>query len=221
MLYEKESYVLEVIRYSHLNPVRSRIVQDPSRYAWSSHGAYVRGNGSGWIAVEDVLPRWGRRRSEAVAAYQRFVREGLKEGHRADVYEVVDQRYLGDDAFVQDVTGRFTNEEPPQAVAVTWEEICTGVLHQCGVSAGFVMDRGKERGAMRIKREITWVGREVGGVTNREMAQALRQDPGSVSRGVRKLVEEMERDRDLLKSVQVLCETMRRGRPFKKTIRQA
>jgi hypothetical protein len=44
---------------------------------------------------------------------------------------------------------------------------------------------------------------------------------GSLSRGVRKLVEEMEKDRDLLKSVQVLCETMRRGRPFKKTIRQA
>jgi hypothetical protein len=61
---------------------------------------------------------------------------------------------------------------------------------------------------------MAWVGREVGGLTNREMVQALRQDPGSVSRGVRKLVDEMEKDRDLLKSVQVLCETMRRGRPF-------
>ena len=74
---------------------------------------------------------------------------------------------------------------------------------------------------MRIKRVMAWVGREVGGVTNRERAQALGQDPGSVSRGVRKLVDEMEKDRDLLKSVQVLCETMRRGRPFKKTIRHA
>jgi hypothetical protein len=64
---------------------------------------------------------------------------------------------------------------------------------------------------------MAWVGREVGGLTNREMVQALRQDPGSVSRGVRKLVDEMEKDRDLLKSVQVLCETMRRGRPFKMT----
>jgi len=221
ILCEKESYLLELVRYIHLNPVRSRIVRDPSRYAWSSHGAYVRGNGSRWIAVEEVLPRWGRRRSEAVAAYQRFVREGVKEGHRADLYEVVDQRYLGDDAFVQEVTGRLKNEEPPQAVAVTWEEICKGVLHQFGVSAGAAMDRGKERGAVRIKRVMAWVGREVGGLTNREMAQALRQDPGSLSRGVRKLVEEMEKDRDLLKSVQVLCETMRRGRPFKKTIRQA
>jgi len=74
---------------------------------------------------------------------------------------------------------------------------------------------------VRIKRVMAWVGREVGGLKNREMAQALRQDPGSLSRGVRKLVEAMEKDRDLLKSVQVLCETMRRGRPFQKTIRQA
>ena len=35
------------------------------------------------------------------------------------------------------------------------------------------------------------------------------------------MVDEIEKDRDLLKSAQVLCETMRRGRPFKKTIRQA
>jgi hypothetical protein len=87
-----------------------------------------------------------------VAAYQRCVREGVKEGHRADVYEVVDQRSLGDEAFVQEVTGRFTNEEPPHAVVVTGEERGTGVLHQCGVSAGAVRDRGKERGAVRIKR---------------------------------------------------------------------
>ena len=156
-----------------------------------------------------------------MAASQRCVREGVKEGHRADVYEVVDQRYLGDEAFVQEVTGRFKNEEPPHAVVVTGEEVCTGVLHQCGVSAGAVRDRGKERGAVRIKRVMAWVGREVGGVTNREMAQALRQDPGSVSRGVRKLVDEMEKDRDLVKSAKVLCGTMRRGRPFKKTIRHA
>ena len=99
-----------------------------------------------------------------MGASQRCVREGLKEGHRADVYEVVDQRYLGDDAFVQDVTGRFTNEEPPHAVAVTWEEICKGVFKQSGVSAGAVRDRGKERGAVRITRVMAWGGREVGGL---------------------------------------------------------
>jgi hypothetical protein len=137
------------------------------------------------------------------------------------VYEVVDQRYLGDDAFVQEVTGRLKNEDPPQAVAVTWEEICKGVFKQCGVSAGAVRDRGKEWGAVRITRVMAWGGRDVGGLKNREMAHALRQDPGSLSRGVRKLADEMEKDRDLVTSVQVLCETMRRGRPFKMTIRQA
>ena len=138
-----------------------------------------------------------------------------------DFDQVVDQRSLGEEAVVQDVTGRFTNEEPPHAVAVTWEEICKGVCKQFGVSAGAVMDRGKERGAVRIKRVMALVGREIGGLKNREMAQALRQDPGSVSRGVRNLVDQREKDQDLVTSVQVLCETMRRGRLFKMTIRQA
>lgn len=73
ILCEKESYLLELIRYIHLNPVRSRIIRDPSRYAWSSHAAYLKGDGRGWLAVKEVLPRWGRHRGEAIAAYQRFV----------------------------------------------------------------------------------------------------------------------------------------------------
>ncbi|PTL36692.1 hypothetical protein CLG94_03175 [Candidatus Methylomirabilis limnetica] len=152
--------MLEVIRYSHLNPVRkpTRPRSEPIRLE------QPRGVCQG----EGLRVDGGRGRAasvgEEVGASQRCVREGVKEGHRADVYEVVDQRYLGDDAFVQEVTGRLKNEDPPQAVAVTWEEICKGVFKQCGVSAGAVMDRGKERGAVRIKRVMAWVGREVGGL---------------------------------------------------------
>jgi len=43
------------------------------------------------------------------------------------LYEEVDRRYLGEEAFVQEVTGRLKNEEPPHAVAVTGEERGTGV----------------------------------------------------------------------------------------------
>ncbi len=149
------------------------------------------------------------------------MRAGLGEGHRADLYEVVDQRYLGDEAFVQDVAGRLKEEEPPPTVAMPWEKICKGVLKYFGVSAETVWDRGKERGAVRMKRVMAWVGREVAGLKNREMAQSLRQDPGSLSRGVRKLTEEMEKDRELQKTVQNLCESLRAAGRFKKAIKQA
>jgi hypothetical protein len=48
-------------------------------------------------------------RSQRVAVYRRFVPDGLKDGHREDLYEIVDQRYLGDDAFVDKVEQRGRN----------------------------------------------------------------------------------------------------------------
>ena len=59
ILCDKESYLLELIRYLHLNPVRSKIVVDPSAYRWSSHKAYLAGEANGWTAVEEVLPLCG------------------------------------------------------------------------------------------------------------------------------------------------------------------
>jgi REP-associated tyrosine transposase len=218
---EKESYLLELIRYIHLNPVRSGIVRDPSRYAWSSHGAYLQGDSAGWVAVEEVLPRWGRRRAAAVAAYQRFVREGLREGHRADLYAVVDQRYLGNETFVEGVTRRVEEEEPPRAVKLEWGEVEEAVCKRFGVPRVKVYERGRERAAVRQKRVMAWVGRAVGGLTNQAMAKVLGQDPGALSRGMRKLAEELEHNRELKEMVQGLCESLREGRPFKKAIRHA
>lgn len=221
ILCEKEPYLVELIRYMHLNPVRSRLVRDPGRYAWSSHSMYATGEGGGWLAVQEVLPRWGRRRAEAVAAYQRFVRDGLREGHRTDLYEVVDQRYLGSETFVEDVADRVKDEERPRVVEIRWEEVCAAVLQQCHARPEAVRDRGRERAGVRIKRVMAWVGREVGDLTIHAMAKALGQDAGGLSRGLRRLAEEMRRDQDLQTTVQMLCETLRKGRRYKTSISHA
>ncbi len=40
-LVDTDAYLLELIRYTHLNPVRAGIVAQPALYPWSSHHAYV------------------------------------------------------------------------------------------------------------------------------------------------------------------------------------
>jgi hypothetical protein len=64
-------------------------------------------------------------------------------------------------------------------------------------------------------------GFDAGGLTIQEMAKALGQDPGALSRGLRKLADKLEGDQDLRKSVQALCEAIRKGRQFKKSISHA
>jgi REP element-mobilizing transposase RayT len=221
ILCEKESYLLELIRYLHLNPVRSRIVKDPGQYSWSSHKAYLEGDGKAWIAVDKVLPWWGKGRRQAVAGYQRFVREGLREGHRADLYKVTDQRYLGDEAFVERVEEKVLEREAVRWVEIKWGEIKEAVCKRFGFSVAAVLHRGRGREAARVKRVMAWVGREVGGFSNREMAEALGQDPAALSRGLGKLANELGRDRELQRVTENICDTLRRGRRPKRSIRSA
>jgi len=68
---------------------------------------------------------------------------------------------------------------------------------------------------------MAWVGREVGGLTNQEMAKELAQDPAALSRGLGKLADELAKEAKLRSFVQMLCDGLRKGKRVKKSIRHA
>jgi hypothetical protein len=221
ILCDKESYLLELIRYIHLNPVRSKKVKDASLYPWSSHGAYIKGEGRDWIAVEEILSRFGKRPTEAIRRYQRFVREGIPEGHREEYYQVVNQRYLGEEEFIEKVEQRVLEKERPRSVEIKWGEIQEAVCKQYGRPVGAVMHRGRDRETVRMKRIMAWVGREVGGMSNQEMAREIKVDPAVLSRGLGRLAEEFVEDKGLQNTVSNLCKALRKGRQVKRARRFA
>jgi REP element-mobilizing transposase RayT len=221
ILCDKESYLLELIRYLHLNPVRSKIVDDPGDYAWSSHGAYLKGEAKSWIALDEVLPHWGKGRAQAIAGYRRFVLEGLTDGHRDDLYKVIDQRYLGDNAFVERVEQREPEREERQIVEISWAKIKDRVCKQFGLPASAVLHRGRAREIVRVRRVMAWVGRELGGFTNQTLAKELQQEPAILSRGLGKLAEELASEPELRGVVETLCDNLSKGRRLKRSIRFA
>jgi len=83
ILCEEETYLLALVRYIHLNPVRARIVQgleELDRYRWSGHRAIIGKAKCPWMDIDTVLMRYGGRRGKAISAYRRFVEEGMAEG---------------------------------------------------------------------------------------------------------------------------------------------
>ena len=67
-LVDADRYLLALVRYVHLNPVRSRMVDDPRDYRWSSHRAYLGAPCPGWLRIEPVLGRLGSSVDAARAA---------------------------------------------------------------------------------------------------------------------------------------------------------
>ncbi len=91
---EKDEYLLQLIRYIHLNPVRAAMVKEPERYDYSGHRAYLEGKATEVIDPRKVLGLMGGK-----AHYRAFVRDGMEQGHQEEYYEVEDQRFLGAEGF--------------------------------------------------------------------------------------------------------------------------
>ncbi len=81
---DSERYLLELVRYIHLNPVRSGEVSslaELSRYEWTGHGKIVRTRGAPWKDLPMLGDFFSRGGGEfAIKEYLAFMQEGLDAG---------------------------------------------------------------------------------------------------------------------------------------------
>ncbi|MBM4350089.1 MAG: transposase, partial [Deltaproteobacteria bacterium] len=103
ILCEKDAYLLELVRYIHLNPIRAGVVADPERYLWTSHLSYFGRGPKGLVNSDFVLEQFGKNKSHSRQKYQEFILEGHDSGHQKKYYEVKDQRFLGEESFIKRV----------------------------------------------------------------------------------------------------------------------
>ena len=129
ILCQEDTYLLELVRYIHLNPLRAKIVTDYNDlkgYVYGGHCALSGQCRHDWQDTQYILSLFGKKASEARRAYIKFVEEGISKGKRDDLvggglirslggWLAVkalrgstdrikgDERILGDGDFVQEV----------------------------------------------------------------------------------------------------------------------
>ena len=84
---EEEPYLLELVRYLHLNPLRAQVVPDLrrlDRYPWAGHSALLGIVPRPWQDTQTILAQFGPTHRRPIAAYRAFVRDGLPQGRRAE-----------------------------------------------------------------------------------------------------------------------------------------
>ena len=110
---EEDPYLLELIRYIHLNPLRAGLVKDLKeldKYRWTGHSAILGRRKNPLIpnqpdqpnrksaipnpksemslaerTIQDVLKHFGKSLKDARRNYHRFVEKGIKHGRREDL----------------------------------------------------------------------------------------------------------------------------------------
>lgn len=79
ILVEDDAYLVELLRYIHLNPVKARLALRPQDYSWSSHRYYLGDKEIKWLTTDFLLSYFGRKRSKAMRKLHEFVLAGVPE----------------------------------------------------------------------------------------------------------------------------------------------
>jgi len=109
---DRNAYLLEVCRYVDLNPVRAAMVDMAGQWRWSSYRAHVgRVAPPPWLASAELhgmlMGNVPREATQVAAARQRYA-QWVEEGRDLRLWSqsLRDGLYLGDEAFVDRLTGR-------------------------------------------------------------------------------------------------------------------
>jgi hypothetical protein len=201
ILCERDAYLLELVRYLHLNPVRAGIAKRPDAWSWSSHRAYLKGTGSPVpLHMESVLGQFGNQPGKARVAFQDFVREGLTVGHRADLYQTFERQVLGTEPFAEAML-RPRRGEHDLRLRVTIDEILEAVGATWGLDREALRAPVRARGAAQARAAAAHIARELTGHSITAVGRAVERDVGTLSIGVRRLEAARRKDPELARRV--------------------
>jgi REP element-mobilizing transposase RayT len=192
ILCDKDAYLLELVRYIHLNPVRANIVRRPEDYAWTGHHGYLaRGMLEKLIDEDLVLGQFSENRSLARRKYRQFVWEGVSRGHDERYYRVKDQRYLGEEGFIEGVE-RESQEATNWVYDISLDALSREVCRVTGIEEYKLYTETKNREGVRGRSMVAYLARRTGGYTVKEIADFFKRSAVTISEGIIK-VEELGR----------------------------
>lgn len=198
VLVDGDSYLLELTRYIHLNPVRCGMVNEPGEYPWSSHRAYLGKDFLPWLTTEWMLGQFGKSVAKARVAYRTYVMDGLDEEHRPEFHGGrEDPRLLGDDIFVDKCLAGIG--ETPRRLTI--QGIVGKVCKEYNIDEAALRMQSQQRAASQARAVIGWLARELGCTTISEVGRLVNRDVGSISSAVRRLSNRMQKEAELAHQV--------------------
>ena len=81
ILVNSDTYLLELLKYIHRNPIEAGMVDRVQSYQWSSHKRYLsRSEKWNWLHKHYVLKMFSDKKTEALKGYKSFVNKKIPEG---------------------------------------------------------------------------------------------------------------------------------------------
>lgn len=197
ILCQSDAYLLQLIRYIHNNPVRAYIVDDPKKYCWSSHRTILGLAQGSKYDVQPTLRLFGDRVRQARIAYEKFMQVATNEGHRDDLYDIREQRILGDSEFVNEIIIREDDKQKYRTVALSLPALVKLVSDEMNISETDINSIRWIRRGNFGRGIVAYIARRLSGWTIRDIARHFRKSETVISRSCHAVEEKMKNDADL------------------------
>lgn len=224
IIVEEEPYLLELVRYLHLNPLRAGVVKDLcslARYPWTGHGALLGSFPRPWQDTATVLTQFGPNLRRARRAYERFVVNGSTQGQRPELQGgglrrsiggwtavqslrhgreayLADERILGGPAFVEEIRQELGLRSMPSVARPSLEALVTRVCRAIGVSPTQLQGGGRRPTVVQAREGLAYLWVEVLGQNGRLLATRLGLKPPAICKAAHRGAEDATEWRQLI-----------------------
>jgi len=220
ILCEEDNYLLALVRYIHLNPIRAEIVttlKELDHYPWSGHSALMGNAKHDWMDTGYLLSQFGARKKAARNAYHRFVGEGMAMGkipeftggglirsrggwsqvvsaRRSGQREESDERILGSGDFVNAILKEAEEKTRRQLKLQRTDKTLSKIIEEeCKkgrTSANELKGGSRRRKVSTVRARIAKRGVEESGLSMAEIARHVGVTTSSIAKAIARLEKE-------------------------------
>lgn len=218
---EKEPYLLELVRYIHLNPIRAELVSDFKQlntYRWSGHAVLMGNRVLPGQNTDEVLIRFSDTLHTARMNYEAFVASGLLMGKRDDLVggglrrslklndfrekTSYDERILGTGAFVDELKKKKIKSR--LAPSISLDELIQRAAIFFNIDQNRLAEKTKERVVADARCLISYVAVREMGYNGEDVAERLNITRSGVSIAAKRALLLMKNNASFNDFIQIL-----------------
>jgi len=191
-LIDPRNYLLQIVQYIHLMPLRAGIVSKPQEYKWSSHRAYLGRTECSWLTTGYLMSLFSHDNHEAIHFYNQYIQNEIVKGYaeRPGSKSRKDTRIIGDDEFVQEILS-YQNEEP---IKVGLNKIILEVCKRFDTDTNEISSQSRSRRLSRIRTLIGYFVLEYSDTTLSDYGRIVNRDVSTLSGAIAKYRSILKKD---------------------------
>lgn len=190
ILCQEDKYLLKLVRYIHLNPLRAGVVktlEELADYSWCGHGILMGKTERKWQQTKNVLQYFGLMKRRAIKEYHDYLKAAKKEGEREELeggglrrsrkdweatakrvnqepYWSYDERILGEGEFIDQILKNATEDLNQKDVVAklgwTWEKLINNICSYYKVETEVLRKKWRVQKAGEAKAISAYLGKK-------------------------------------------------------------